>query len=178
MEVLKFIYENSEIEFLSSGSGNVMVNATQMAKVFDKRISFFLKSDHAKAFISELELSPFGDRSAPLKREEIIKTVNGVNTWMHRILALKFAAWLDTKFELWVYSTIDKVILGTYHEHREATIEQIETKQAIERKREELLTKYPEFMDFVELEKKLTATQKRRLAAMRESVRQLKLNFF
>lgn len=63
MEVLKFIYENSEIEFLSSGSENVMVNATQIAKVFDKRLDHFLRSDHAKAFISELELTPFGGRS-------------------------------------------------------------------------------------------------------------------
>lgn len=52
MEVLKFIYENSEIEFLSSGSENVMVNGTQMAGVFNKDLHQFTKSDHAKAFIN------------------------------------------------------------------------------------------------------------------------------
>lgn len=33
-------------------------------------------------------------------------------TWMHRVLALKFAAWLDPEFELWVYCTIDKLMFG------------------------------------------------------------------
>jgi hypothetical protein len=33
-------------------------------------------------------------------------------TWMHRILALKFAAWLSPKFELWVYSTIEDLLFG------------------------------------------------------------------
>jgi hypothetical protein len=31
---------------------------------------------------------------------------------MHRILALKFAAWLNPRFELWVYSTIEKLLYG------------------------------------------------------------------
>ena len=29
---------------------------------------------------------------------------------MHRILALKFAAWLSPSFELWVYITIDRIL--------------------------------------------------------------------
>ena len=33
---------------------------------------------------------------------------------MHRILALKFAAWLNPKFELWVYSTIDELLFGHF----------------------------------------------------------------
>lgn len=41
---------------------------------------------------------------------------------MHRILALKFAAWLSPDFELWVYSTIDKLLFGKYAE-REKSLE-------------------------------------------------------
>lgn len=31
---------------------------------------------------------------------------------MHRVLALKFAAWLSPDFELWVYSTIEHLLFG------------------------------------------------------------------
>jgi len=33
---------------------------------------------------------------------------------MHRILALKFAAWLSPKFELWIYSTIERLLFGKH----------------------------------------------------------------
>jgi hypothetical protein len=42
-----------------------MVNATQMAKIFNKKIDFFLKADHVKEFISVLEFTPFGGNSVP-----------------------------------------------------------------------------------------------------------------
>jgi hypothetical protein len=111
-KAVEFIYQDTEIHNLFSKDENVMVNATEMAKAFGKRISFFLKSDHAKAFIKVLELTPYGDSSVLLKPKEIILTRNGVGTYFHRILALKFAAWLDPKFELWVHSKIEEVLFG------------------------------------------------------------------
>lgn len=41
---------------------------------------------------------------------------------MHRILALKFAAWLNPAFELWVYATIEKLLFGK-HVQREQSFE-------------------------------------------------------
>ncbi|GAB2994051.1 hypothetical protein GCM10027284_09060 [Cyclobacterium sediminis] len=58
MKVIKFIYEEKEVDFLPSGNDSVMVNATQMANIFDKRIDFFLKADHTKKFIEALLLTP------------------------------------------------------------------------------------------------------------------------
>lgn len=112
MEALEFIYQDTEIHFLLGNEKNVMVNATEMAKAFGKRVDVFLKSDHAKAFIKVLELTPYGGSLELLKPEEIIQTKNGVSTFFHRILALKFAAWLDPKFELWVYSKTEEVLFG------------------------------------------------------------------
>lgn len=43
-------------------------------------------------------------------------------TWMHRILALKFAAWLNPDFEIWVYSTIERILFGK-HAQREESLE-------------------------------------------------------
>lgn len=33
-------------------------------------------------------------------------------TYFHRVLALKFAAWLDPMFEVWIYSKIEEVLFG------------------------------------------------------------------
>ena len=67
---LQFIYNDDEIiDFSTNGNSNVMVNATQMAKVFDRRIDPFLRSDHARNFILELE---------KYFENEIILTPNGV----------------------------------------------------------------------------------------------------
>jgi len=178
MEVINFIYNGTPVDFETTGNANLMVNATQMAKIFGKRVDVFLKSDHAKEFINVLELTPFGDSLVPLKREQIIQTKNGVNTFFNRILALKFAAWLEPKFELWVFATIDKIILGSYKELKEATTEKLQAELELENKKKDLLKKYPEFIDFLNLEDKISAAEKRRLKAIRASVAQLRLDLF
>jgi len=178
MEAIHFIYNEQTVDFIPKGDDNLMVNATQMAKIFGKRVDHFLKSDHANEFINALEFTPFGGNSEPLKRDEIIQTKGQSGTWMHRILALKFAAWLDPMFEFWVFSTIDKILLGHYREQKEATTEKLRAEQELEKKRTELIEKYPEFVDFLAIEGRISEAEKRRLKAIRESVRQLKFDLF
>jgi hypothetical protein len=65
MKTLEFIYQDTQIHFLLNPTDdNVMVNATEMAKLFNKRIDHFLKTDHAKAFNNALEFPPNGVNSA------------------------------------------------------------------------------------------------------------------
>ncbi len=82
-----------------------MVNATDMLKAYpDKKINNFLRSKQTKDFISILE-------SDTLKSATVIKkggTEQG--TWMHKLLSLKFAAWLNPEFELFVYKTFESVL--------------------------------------------------------------------
>ncbi len=178
MEVVHFVYNGTEIDFLQGGKNNVMVNATQMAKIFGKRVDHFLRSDHAKEFISVLEFTPFGGNSEPLKKEEIVKTRGQSGTWMHRILALKFAAWLNPKFELWVFSTIDQIILGHYIEHKEATSQKLILEREKQRRKQELIDKYPEFVEYLSLDGQISEAEKRRLKAIKESVSQIKFDLF
>jgi plasmid maintenance system killer protein len=178
MKTVEFIYNNQRIEFLQKES-NIMVNATQMAKVFNKRIDFILKSDNTKAFIRELKFPPNGGNLEPLDDDKIIKTRGRSGTYMHRILALKFAAWLNPKFELWVYSTIDKIIYAQYKNITEATTEKLMIEKERDLMREELLRKHPDvFYKFVELEGRLTKADRKRLKAIRDSTKELKLNLF
>ena len=178
MEVVHFIYNNQEVDFLPGENKDLMVNATQMARIFNKRVDVFLKSDHANEFINTLEFTPYGGNSEPLKRNEIIQTKGQSGTWMHRILALKFAAWLDTKFEIWVFSTIDQILLGAYRDQKDATTERLNAERSLEIKKRELIDKYPEFIDFLDLQDKVIMAEKRRIKAVKESVRQLKLELF
>jgi hypothetical protein len=154
-QIQKFVFKNTEVDFQFDKESNVMVNATQMAKIFEKRVDVFLKSDHAKEFINVLEFTPFGGNSEPLKMDEIIKTKGQSGTWMHRLLALKFAAWLDPKFEVWVYSTIDFILFDYYKRLEESLKESAKRKNRIDELKNTLL----ENPDFAELEQ-LELTEK------------------
>lgn len=140
MKTVKFIYQDTEINFsVNPNDKNVMINATEMAKVFNKRIDFFLKSAHAKAFIKVLEFTPYGGNSEGLNPLEIIQTKGVKGTYFNRILALKFAAWLNPEFELWVYSKIDEILFGNYKKHWEAHALQEQTKVEMEKTKSEIL---------------------------------------
>lgn len=121
MKTLEFIYQDTQIHFLLNPTDdNVMVNATEMAKLFEKRMDVFLKSEHAKAFINVLLSTPYGGNKTPLTMDEIIFANKKAGTYMHRILALKFAAWLSPEFEVWVFSMIDQIMFGSLKDYRDA----------------------------------------------------------
>ena len=178
MEIIKFIYEGEEVDFLPSGKDNVMVNATQMAKIFGKRVDVFLKSEHAKDFMKVLEFTPYGGNSEPLKREQIIQTKGQSGTFFNRVLALKFAAWLDTAFELWVFTTIDTIINQYYREQREAMTDKLRIRQQKEAKKQELLLKHPDFAEYFEFEDQEKEAHGKQIKAVRDQMKQLKLDFF
>lgn len=101
-----FVYNDTPITF-ELDNGDVMINATQMAKPFGKLVSNFTKTEQTQAFIQTL------CNQYSLKNSDVIQVVNGGNspgTWMNRKLALKFASWLNPEFELWVYDRIEEIL--------------------------------------------------------------------
>jgi hypothetical protein len=154
-----------------------MVNATEMAKVFGKRVDVFMKTDHAQAFIEALLSTPNGGDKLKFSKDEIIKTNKKGGTWMHRILALKFAAWLDPKFEVWVWLTIDKILLGHYREVKVAVYEKMKAERARDEMREKLIKENPEFIQFLQLEGKISESEAKRRKALNASMAQFKLEF-
>lgn len=177
MEIVKFVYNDQEVEFQPMGMDNVMVNATQMAKVFGKEVFDFMKNESTKSFISSA-LKTENSRFISVEKEsDLIDSRQKSGTYMHRILALKFAAWLDPDFELWVYYTIDKLINHYYREHRDALIEKMSLAQQKEQKKQELLTKYPEAIDYFKLEALERTAKIKTIKVMRKNYNQLALNF-
>ena len=175
MKTLKFIYQETSIHFLvNPDDTNVMVNATEMAKLFNKDVREFLKLEGTKKFInSKLEkLNNEGD-SPHYNEEFLVKTNKKAGTLMLRPLALKFAAWLDTDFEVWVFDTLDDLIYGHYKKHWEATARQESNKEKMRRLKNELLENpsAEKVKEYFEAERQVRLAKNAKSTALRSQYR-------
>ncbi len=116
-DITKFDYEGQSISFEFS-DGNKMINATEMAKPFGKPVGNFLRLKETKEYITLLEERYSDVNIASDIPREVLRVVKGGDaaeglqgTWMDEKLALKFAAWLSPRFELWVYDRIQELLL-------------------------------------------------------------------
>ena len=94
-----------------------MINATEMAKGFGKKINNFLRQKSTQEYIKAL-FTHLKNSVTPISvtEKDLIYTNQGGNpklqgTWMHRILALRFAQWLDANFAIWVDEKIQEPLL-------------------------------------------------------------------
>ena len=88
-----------------------MINATQIAKAFNKRFPDFTRLKQTKDFIKVLEKSMNTAVGADVQQRAILVARGGnrldlQGTWYDQRLALKLAAWLAPKFELWTFERI------------------------------------------------------------------------
>lgn len=139
MKTIDRLFQETEIHFLLQNEGEVMVNATEMAKAFGKRTDVFLKTDHVKAFLEVLNRPPNGGSLDPLSEDQLIQRKGRSGVYFNRLLALKFAAWLDPEFEVWVFSQIDNILFGHYKKHWDSHAAQEQAKEKMERIKKELL---------------------------------------
>ena len=165
-EIIKFDYEGQHISF-EFADGNRMINATEMARPFSKRVNNFLRMEGTKEYILVLE-SRYADSRNEEKRE-VLRVVQGgtpelQGTWMDEKLALKFAAWLSPYFELWVYDRIEELLLtgrteilgfqpSTFIKGLRMVVEQLEQQEQLNEDVQEQLHKTAQRLD--ELESKI-----------------------
>ena len=115
------IFNGQEVSFFFE-KNNVMVNATEMAKIHGREVEPFMRNESTKNFIASC-LKTENCRFLGIENEEdLVVSKQKSGTLMHRVLALKFAAWLDSDFEVWVYSTIETLLFGK-HVKREESFE-------------------------------------------------------
>lgn len=102
-----FSYNGSSVSFFNEK--NVMVNATEMAKVFGKRPVDYLRlpstSELIKAIVRKSHIS-----ENQLVTTQQGSTINGGGTWMHEDVALDFAQWLSVDFKLWCNDRIKELL--------------------------------------------------------------------
>lgn len=125
----------------------------------------------------EVEFPHIRVNSKLITKDDILQTRGKNGTWMHRILALEFAGWLDTKFKVWVWKTIDKILLGHYREVKAAVYEKMKAENDRDEMKKRLLKDNPEFADFLVLEGKISESEAKRQKAIKASMAQFKLEF-
>lgn len=113
-EIKSFKFNNIEIPFaLDGGPSNIMVEVTQMAKAYGKRIAEWRRLPSTQKFLEELMIEMgfshineliYSDRSG------IEGQRGGGCTWMHQLVLIEFARWLDSKFAIWCNKMIIEVI--------------------------------------------------------------------
>tara|TARA_R110002126_G_scaffold251055_3_gene394050 strand:+ start:779 stop:1423 length:645 start_codon:yes stop_codon:yes gene_type:complete len=203
-QLKELMYEDSLIHFAFNPSDkDVLVNATEMAKVFNKETRVFLKTDHAKKYIqfltermlntlhlegeSQSERAPNGARSKskttseyhPFGGRSNVKIVDDrghMGIYFHRKLAIKFAMWLDDEFFDWVIDTIDEILHGKIEEVK-SSISKIQT---AEEKLETAIEKAKkennvQALAIIDAYKERESAKKTKDKAMRMFTRQMKM---
>ena len=100
-----FNYNGNNITF-QIGNGDIMVNATEMAKPFGKLSKDYLKNQSTKDFLEALSAR------RNVLPTDLVKVINGgsyFGTWMNEDIALDFAQWLSVDFKLWCNDRIKEL---------------------------------------------------------------------
>lgn len=112
-----FSYNGSNVTF--SNENGMWVNATEMAKPFDKFPYDWLRLQSSKDFLLVLvSIRGLNYEDKGINYEDssqFIKTIEGRNggTWFHEDVAIEFARWLSPAFAIWCNDRIKEILTGT-----------------------------------------------------------------
>lgn len=108
-----FKYNGSPITF--NQGDNVMINATEMAKLFGKTPKDWLRTDASSEFINTLSAV----RQICPSQLVIVQKGNSNSfeqgTWMHEDVALEFARWLSPAFSIWCNDRIKEILTNRFN---------------------------------------------------------------
>lgn len=167
-------FEGHEITFDFNKNNLVMINATQMAKPFGKKVNDFMSNESTIAFVNEVLNSGDSRNLNIFSQSDLYRSSQKTGTWMHRILALKFAAWLSPAFEVWVYSTIENILFGR-HVEREKSLERSLRMQKEQSYLKDKIQKTGEdFERYLEIERQLKHERSIRKSLTSESMSSMK----
>ncbi|MDR1370922.1 MAG: KilA-N domain-containing protein [Dysgonamonadaceae bacterium] len=122
LQLVKIDHSTFSVEMKN---GNMMVNATQMAKQFGKLSANFLRLDETKEYIlalSRYKSAVIQNRITgidsvmgnPITADLVMVKQGGrpeeQGTWMERKLALRFAQWLDPYFAVLVDAHLEEMM--------------------------------------------------------------------
>lgn len=177
MEVKIRAYDGNPITFQIERNEKMMVNATEMAKVFGRDLYQFTKSEDTKRFIEACQKPANAGLLGIVNTDDLINSRQKAGTFMHRVLALKFAAWLSPDFELWVYSTIEQLLFGHYAEREESLRKTIRLKEEAELLRVKADKSGDDFERYLQVERELEVEKAVRKKLTAKAVEGLKIPF-
>lgn len=112
-----FSYNGNEVLF--DIKDDVMVNATQLAKIYGKRPAEYLRLPDTVKLINAIT------RKYGIAENQLVRTSKGGNisdmgkshivdnqqgTWMHRLIVVDFCQWLDIDLKLWCTEKLDELM--------------------------------------------------------------------
>jgi hypothetical protein len=173
METKIYFFNENAISFVLNKENGIMVNATEMAKIYNTEVRDFTRLDGTKNFIEACLKAadlPFLDVKT---EDDIITSRQKSGTYMHRILALKFAAWLDPFFEVWIYTTIERLLFRKHVEREKSLKKTIVLKNEMEKIKESPKKTAEDFERYLELERLLMHEKAVRKALTSESIKEM-----
>jgi len=133
MDIIKFEFEHNQIEFQINKKGNVIVNATELAKIFNKDVYQYTRIDSTKYLLSACLKPQFCGLLNVENEEDLILSKQKSGTWMHRVVALDFASWLSPELRVWMLLILDKLIFGEYRKLIDSFNQTVNLKTEIKR---------------------------------------------
>ena len=173
MNIQKFQFNDVEIEFDLRQGKNMMVNATEMAKVFGETVEHFTRLDTTKKFIESCLKNPYMGFLGIENEGDLIISKQKSGTWMHEVLALKFAAWLNSDFDVWVFITIRNILYEFAHEIEDSISESIRLQREQDSIKNKLAKENPEFMKYLTIQDKINNSRTRRRLATKNKFREV-----
>lgn len=100
-----FSYNGNDVLF--DTKDDVMVNATQLAKIYGKRPNDYLSLPATNQLINAIT------RKYGIAENQLVRTERGgiaPGTWMHRLIVVDFYQWLDIDLKLWCTEKLDELM--------------------------------------------------------------------
>ena len=112
-----FSYNGNDVLF--DTKDDVMVNATQLAKIYGKRPAEYLRLPDTIKLINaitrkygisenQLVVTSKGGNISDMGKSHIVDNQQG--TWMHRLIVVDFCQWLDIDLKLWCTEKLDELM--------------------------------------------------------------------
>jgi len=103
--IIQHSFQDTPVFFQS----DAFLNATGIAKKFNKRPADYLKSDSTISYLESIT------RILVIPQNQLVKvkkgsSANGGGTWLHPKLAIDFARWLNPDFAVWCDMQIEKIL--------------------------------------------------------------------
>ena len=174
METKICSFSNNPITFSLSKDNGIMINATEMAAAFNKDLFQFTKREDTIAFIDACLKPANAGLLRIVNKSDLIISRQKAGTYMHRVLALKFAAWLDPEFELWVYSTIEQLMFGKHVEREKSMERTIALQKELSDIKDKSEKTGTDFVRYLEIERQLNRERALRKSLTAESISEMK----
>lgn len=108
MKIQKFFYKNIDVSFDEKN----FLDATSIAKHFDKFVKDYLKTAQTQDYINALAQNLSVGNIILTANDLVVVRQGGAiqGTWLHPKLAVNFARWLSADFAVWCDLKIDELI--------------------------------------------------------------------